>query len=278
VSNIWTDFVRLYALPGYEIASAEADWVVEQLVGDRGSYWVPVTVRLADGRGFVDIQNGGGKSVGIVDFWDDFGGQYDAMWVRADYGDGACDAIYCGDPNGESHRICAYGFDEVRVTPRSGVEADLPQVTGAQWRRSGERAWRLLTTGVYHCRNSRVDMDHHSGPDVRAGKRAWQVPWPVTGSGGLLTPTTPAYDDTSIAVVEPVQLRQLFEDDHLWPRGHPGIEVVECFWRGRLVHRVRYEDDEMERRPTWQHRAADWWDNCVDSAFIEFHTRRSGQM
>jgi hypothetical protein len=277
VSNIFTDFVRLYAWEGHEITPAEADWIVEQLLGDRGSYWVPVTIQLADNQEYVDIQYGGGKSVGIVDFWDDFGGQYDAMWVRAELGDGAPDKIFCGDPNDEwPYRSCAYGFDEVRVTAVADVEPDLSQTPDARWRQSDDRVWTLSTTGIYHCENSREDMDH-AGPNGRAGKRAWQVPWPVARPGGLFTPTTPAYSDASFEVIQPARLGALVEFDDRWPKGYPGVESVEFFWRGRLVHRVRYEDDEMEGRSTWQHRSADWWDNCIDPAFVEFNTRRGGQ-
>jgi hypothetical protein len=274
VSNITTDFIRIYAWQGYEIGSAEAEWIVEELLSDAGSYWVPVTVRLADDHGYVDIQYGGGKGAGIGDFYDRYVDQYDAMWGRVNDPAWDTDRIWLGDPNREwPYRTCRYGFDELCVTTVDGHGDDLPDVPGEQWHRHDDGTWRISVTGIYHTSNSRTDLDHNRvGPGARLSKRAWDVSWPVLRSGGLATPTTPAFDGSSMHLVQPVQLRPLLANR--WPEPPPGIHQLEFRWRGRLVHRVRSEDGEIHGRPTWQHRSADDWDNCVDPAFVEFHAGR----
>ncbi|MFC7644325.1 hypothetical protein ACFQX6_29135 [Streptosporangium lutulentum] len=81
VSNIYTDFIRVYAQPNWRIDEVEAQWITWQLLGPRGSYHVPVVIRCAPAGQYVDIQYGSGKSHEIVNFCKNHVG-YFTIWGR----------------------------------------------------------------------------------------------------------------------------------------------------------------------------------------------------
>jgi hypothetical protein len=280
VSNIITDFVRIRAWAGYTISRAEVDWITRQLLSDRGSYWVPVAVHLAQDQCHVDIQYGSGKSIGMVDFWDDYGEQYDAVWTRSESGYHDWDIIWQGGPNTgyRQARPCRYAFDEVRVT---GPVDELPQVQALSfdvlrgkprgrrgmavaWQPHTEGVWRLPVRGTYLTCNSRVDMT--TGPHIT--DIDWNLPRANEQPGGLTTPTTPCYDDTRLQVLEPSELTALTAADGYWRLARPAIQRVQFFWRGRPVHQAQVVYDEFYGKNVWQHRSADGWDNCADPEFL----------
>ena len=251
MSNIVTDFVRLYAWAGHRIDRAEAEWIGERLLSARGSYWVPVTIHLAPDLSHVDLQYGSGKGTGMVEFWDDYGDQYDAVWTRSFDPAHPYDLIWRGGPNTghRTARLCEYASDEAGVTGPAG-----------------EPTRRSKTPGP--------DLTCTSRPDINTAPRLGGIDWnaPRAGmrAGGLPTPTTPCYDDVSMRVLEPAELTVFTTDDR------PAVaRRVEFFWRGRLVHRAQEEYDDFLGRRTWQHRSADGWDNCADPAFLSYSRSRS---
>lgn len=270
VSNIITDFVRIHAWAGHGISRAEAEWISERLLSDRGSYWVPVTIHLAPSRSHVDIQYGSGKSTGMVEFWADYGDQYDAVWTRSYDPARSFDLIWSGDPNTgyRQARSCRYAFDEVRVTgpagglPAIGGDARGPRNASGDWQPYADGVWRSLVRGSYLTCNSRVDMN--TGPRLRGVD--WNAPRISTRPSGLSTPTTPCYDSVSIEVLEPAELAVLTTGRST----RPPARRVEFFWQGRLVHRAQEDHDDFLGERTWQHRSADGWDNCADPEFLSY--------
>ncbi|MBC6462341.1 hypothetical protein [Actinomadura sp. HBU206391] len=280
MSNITTDFVRIHAWAGHSIDRDEAEWITERLLSDRGSYWVPVNIHLASDRSHVDIQYGGGKSIGMVDFWDDYGDQYDAVWTRRSDPAHRWDIIWRGGPNTgyRKARFCRYVFDEVRVT---GPASELPPIHAVDfdairgrmrgrrafagaWRPHADGIWRLKVRGTYLTCNSRVDMS--TGPKIRGVD--WNTPRANTRSGGLATPTTPCYDDGGVKVLEPTELTVISTDGGHWRSTTPAIQRLEFFWRGRLVHRAQEDYDDFLEKQVWRHLSADGWDNCADPEFL----------
>jgi hypothetical protein len=229
VSNIITEFLRIQAWTGSSISPDEASWIVSRLLADRGSYYVPVAARLAPDRRHVDIQWGSAKSLGLIAFWDEYGDQYSGLWTRQFDPSYPWDIIWRGDPNGRDARSCRYAFDEVRVT---GARP------GEDWEPYGSGVWRLAVSGSYLTCNSRVQVSERSG--------------------GLVTPTTPCYDDVAFEVLEPAGLERCWD----------AAARVEFRWRGRLVHRAQEEYDAFLGRRQWEHRSADDWDNCADERFL----------
>ncbi|GAA4589839.1 hypothetical protein GCM10023194_45090 [Planotetraspora phitsanulokensis] len=253
MSNIFTDSVRVYALPDRQIDQAEAQWITRQLLGPYGSYHVPVSIRLAPAGQHADIQYGGGKSPDIVDFCEEqVGHRYLTIWGRH-YNEGGLqqDEIWSEDVNEGPRRFCRYGFDEVRVIAtgeRPPVAAEEP------WRRGSDGSWRLPVAGSYRTGNDRcADV----GP---CATLATEPPAPVPSA--LPTPTTPNESGDALTSIDPPWLAPLADE-------HPGVTLIEYRWRGRLVHRVREDDDDVWGR-AWQHRCADDWDNCLDPDFLRF--------
>ncbi|MFB7721645.1 hypothetical protein [Nocardia sp. NPDC056100] len=259
MSNIFTDFVRVYAHPGHRIQHSEAEWIAAMLIDfargdhrDVGSYWVPVWFRVAEDRSYADIQYGSGKSLGMEDFLQVLNTErYRAVWQRQNNEGGSQDVISRNHPEGESS-LCRYGFDEVRV--RSAA-ARPPCAPDQDWHRNADDIWRLAVPGSYRTGNERADMK--IGP--LAGLT--RPPSPQTESS-LTTPTTPCYFGDRLAAIDPPWLEPLADEP-------PDSTLVEFRWRGRIVHRARMEDTEWGR--DWEHRSADDWDNCLDAEFLRFN-------
>lgn len=255
MSNIFTSFVRVHAQPDRRIDRIEAEWITWMLLGPRGSYYVPVWFRCAPDGGYVDIQYGNGKSPDIVDFCDDHVGswRYGAIWGRVFDEGGDQDVIWHGHVNDGPRGYCRYGFDEVRVT---AVGDGPPVAPERPWRRHSDGSWRLAVAGSYRSGNDRHTID--IGPDATPA-----TPPPEPGPADLATPTTPNAWGEALTAVDPTWLAPLAD-------AHPGVTLIEYRWRGRLVHRAREDHDEAEGLPTWQHRCADGWDNCLDADFLRF--------
>ncbi|MFF2552517.1 hypothetical protein ACFVUS_16045 [Nocardia sp. NPDC058058] len=258
MSNIFTDFVRVYAQTGHSIQHSEAEWIAAMLIdfarGDHrsvGSYWVPVWFRVAEDMSYADIQYGSGKSLGMMDFLDQLNAErYRAVWVRHYDEGGDQDVIACHYPDDEG-RFCRYGFDEVRVSSAGARPSFAPE---RDWRRHEDGAWGLTVSGSYRTGNGREDME--IGPCAGLTRS----PSPQTESA-LSTPTTPCYYGDTLAAIDPPWLEALAD-------ASPELTLVEFRWQGRVVHRARMEDTEWGRE--WEHRSADDWDNCLDAEFLRF--------
>ncbi|RCV55904.1 hypothetical protein DEF23_00745 [Marinitenerispora sediminis] len=268
--------MRIHARPRQVIDRAEAEWIAEQVLADRGSYWVPVVVTLAPDRRRVDLQYGNGKAAGC-DFLYDHVGRYAAAWLRG-HNEGDESRDYISGPDPESHdaesRPCRYGFDEVRVTaPTGALPAPPPAGHGPapSWQRLSDSTWRLAVEGHYVTGNDRADME--AGPVLR--EIVWNAPAMEVRPGGLVTPTTPAYHDSSFASLFPPELGALTGDGSA--SGEPIAQRVEFRWRGRVVHRVQQEYMEILDEWDWEHRSADGWDNCVDPGYLADDQRRVGR-
>jgi hypothetical protein len=257
VSNIVTDFVRVYADARHRIDPTEAEWLTWQLLGPRGSYWVPVWFSVAPDGGHVDIQYGSGKSAGIVDFCDGRVGQwpYRLIWGRRFDAGGDEDVIWRDHVSDGPHGYCRYGFDQVRVETVTG---DRPAV-GSRWRREADGSWVSPVDGDYRTGNDRF-------AEIGPGATPSTVPARVDPAA-LTTPTTPNQDGRPLVVVDPPWLASLAP----LLDGPPGrseqapCTLVELFWRGRPVHRVLRSEAEWTG---WRHQCADDWDNCLDADFL----------
>ncbi|GAA4504238.1 hypothetical protein GCM10023191_058210 [Actinoallomurus oryzae] len=258
MSNIFTDFVRVYAQPRRHITMVEAQWIAWTLLGPGGSYWVPVHIRCGPEGRYADIQYGSGKSSGIVDFCEDHVGywRYSTIWCRHFNEGGDQDVIWWEDVNDGPRRFCRYGFDEVRVTT---VDGRPPAVPEAPWRRHRDGSWWLEVAGSYRTGNDRSD---DVGP---CATPTMDPPVPDPAVLPLPTPTTPTVGGEEPTGVDPPWLASL-------TAGESTAVSVEYHWRGRLVHRASFQVMERyyETTPDWHHRSADHWDNCLDPDFLRF--------
>ncbi|AWS41306.1 hypothetical protein [Streptosporangium sp. 'caverna'] len=252
MSNIFTDFIRVYAQPNRRIDEVEAQWITWQLLGPHGSYHVPVVIRCAPAGQYVDIQYGSGKSPEIVDFCENHVGywRYQTIWGRHFDEGGTQDEIWRDDANEGPRRHCRYGFDEVRVI----TTGERPAVGEQErWQRGCDGSWRLPIAGSYRTGNDRYA---YVGSDATPTTKP-----PVPTPTALPTPTTPNARGEALAGIDPPWLAPLADE-------HPGVTLIEYRWRGRVVHRAREEDEEWGR--SWEHRCADDWDNCLDPDFLRF--------
>lgn len=265
MSNIYTEHARLYFRPGMTLDGTEMESLLERILGERGSYWVPVWYENA-WPSHVDFQVGSGKSAGVHNFEPEDLTAFEEIWVRfADEGSDY-DVIYewaparqedlfCGN---RRRRTCMYAFDEVRVFLRNAPRrAWLPE--GPAWKViSGGFAAKC--SGRYSALNERADME--IGPCAQLGMEQ--------SAGGFPTPSTPYYGSgRRILVQGPPQIDRLLE------LGQHGIDHVDLLYAGRIVHRTEWHVDEEEFRGTyWRDRCADHWDNCVDEEFVRL--RKTG--
>ena len=63
MSNVYTEFARLYLRPDVRLTPVEVEPLLDRILGERGSYWVPVWYDISAGS-HVDLQYGSGKSAG----------------------------------------------------------------------------------------------------------------------------------------------------------------------------------------------------------------------
>ena len=266
VSNIFTEFVRFYLHPGASMSAPEAEALIARVIGERGSYWVPVWYdRTTPGR--LDLQYGSGKSVGLFGLSPDDLAAVEEVWVRfADEG-ADVDVIYTWAPALDEDvpdgygrkRPCRYGFDEVRVVARDRRAAMRALPSELPWQETAE-GWRLACEGSHLALNTRTDMG--IGPGVLFGDDGRRTP------GGVATATTPSHGATSIGAVEPAALAALVQ------KGDGAIERVDLQHASRLVHRAGWGTVAWSKCDEWQSRCADDWDNCRDEDFVRDALRR----
>ncbi|MFC4913444.1 hypothetical protein [Actinomadura gamaensis] len=256
MSNIYTDFVRVHARPDDQINEVEAQWIAWMLLGRNGSYWVPVSIRRGPQGRYADIQYGSGKSPDIVSFCSDYvGSHYSTIWGRHYDEGGSEDVIWQDDVNDGPRRFCRYGFDEVRVVTADGQP---PMVPETSWQRR-EGAWCVEVAGSYRTGNDRsADVGPCATPTT-------DVPDPDPADLPFPTPTTPTTNGDELTGIDPSWLAALTARDST-------ATSIEYRWRGRLVHSASFQAVERyyETGPSWHHRAADDWDNCLDPEFLRF--------
>lgn len=260
MSNIYTEFARLYFRPGVTMTAPEIEELLERILDECGSYWVPVTYDLADPT-YIDLQYGSGKGAGLHNLEDDHLSLVEDIWVRlADEGSDH-DVIYRWSPAlGHTYhdgyprkQVCRYGFDEIEIVlAKDNREAWIP--SGIPWQITPE-GYRAECFGSYSTLNERIDMD--LGPRAR-------LHTPRKPSDGFSAESTPCYD-----VQMPMLPNARAELGKLLELKQKGIERIELRYWGRLVHIAQwalyhYDENEVE----WQHRSGDTWQNCLDEEFV----------
>lgn len=269
MSNIYTEFARLYLRPGVRLTPVEVEPLLDRILGERGSYWVPVWYEISAGS-HVDLQYGSGKSAGLNNLEAEELAPFEEIWVRFANEGSDFDEIYEWSPElGESawdgyprHRPCRYRFNEVRILATDpSIDRFLP--AGLSWHRKGDEL-RAVCVGSYLALNGRIDME--VGSRVRLGTDSKRTP------GGLPTPTTPCHGSARVSKVEPSEIGSLIEN------GDDRVERVELLHAGRIVHRTEW-GKRRGRAPAGDSRSrcADDWDNCIDAEFARLrgmHTAR----
>ncbi|HRI64585.1 MAG TPA: hypothetical protein PK156_10100 [Polyangium sp.] len=260
MSNIYTEHARLYFRPGMTLERPEIEKLLDNVLTERGSYWVPVWYELAPWS-HVDLQYGSGKAASLFNLEVEDLQPFEEIWVRfadegADY-----DVIYEWFPALDEtphdgyprKRNCRYMFDEINVfLHEQQRRAWVPGVLPWQPMRGGFRApfW-----SIYWALNERSDMEIGPGARLASEKRT---------PGGLPTLTTPSHGTCSLSMdLVHAEIVELAE------HGHPSIARVDLLYSGRVVHRAEWigsGHDKSSRR--WAHYTADHWDNCSDQAFV----------
>ncbi|MFI7444983.1 hypothetical protein [Nonomuraea indica] len=204
MSNIFTDFIRVYAQPGHHIDEVEAQWIAWMLLGPRGSYHVPVRVRCGPQGRYAEIQYGSGKSPDVVNFCENHIGywRYSTIWGRSFNDGGSEDVIWQDDVNDGPRRFCRYGFDEVRVITAGGQPPVVPE---APWQRQLDGSWRLRVAGSYRTGNDRFAS---VGPCATV---AVDPPAPDPADLPVSTPTTPNIHGEELSSIDPPWLAALTE-------------------------------------------------------------------
>ncbi|WP_327110482.1 hypothetical protein OHB12_22160 [Nocardia sp. NBC_01730] len=260
MANILTYFARVYAQPDHRIDRNEADRMIDYMInadglriGRRGSYHVPVHVRIGSEGRYLDVQHGNG--VGLIEFIDHYfdPARYLATWERVNPGNGDPDRIVRLDLETEDDGECRYGFDEVRITtageqpPRCGPDG--------LWRPHDRHTWIASITGGYLASNERGAEGGHSATVT--------TPHRPPGPFDLITPTTPCYQSDLLTAIDPpwLQTAACGED--------PDVVRIQFRWRGRLVHQAQPEWAEYFGLQ-WEAHAADYWDNCRHPQFLHF--------
>lgn len=263
MSNIYTEFARLYFCPGARLAQSEIESLIDMILDERGSYWVPVWYD-ASNADYLDLQYGSGKGASLSNLEPEELSAFEEIWVRfADEGSDG-DFIYSWTPvldsETDGRRVCRYTFDEVEIF------TEQPRDTWAfslhfPWEKTAT-GWRAVVAGSYSTLNQRSDMDMGSG--LRLGSTKKPTP------GGFPTKTTPCHWGSSLMEVQPIDMDSIFEGTGT------KITRVELRHAGRIVHQASWSGrDDGPAWMRWNHRNADDWDNCVDEAFVEMRQRKA---
>ncbi len=256
MSNIFTEFARLYLRPGASLDAPAVESLVERMMGDRGSYQVPEWHSLSP-EGWLDVQYGSGKGAGFTFIRAEDLAAFDRVWVRFCDEGGGCDDIRGWDlsvePSGPiirtgERRSCRYRFDEVRVVARDAATA-ATRLPDFRWVETAD-GWRLPCDGSYIAMNMR-QYPHRYPESARL---------PGLGERGLATPTTRCVAPTDMGDLAPTELASLVEE------GDPSLLRVDLYCAGRVVQRGFW--DERWDGPDWSHYCADDWDNCADEDFL----------
>lgn len=259
VANIASVFVRMN-LRDLNDESAEQD-VLAELLGERGSYNVPVWSRRVGTT--LDVQFGVRWAAGGLAerLWATWSERLTSVWVRW-YDDGGDfddiehrpitratrETLTYSYRGGTWIRRCRYAYDGIRITWKQPP----PTATtfgGWLWRRDGS-ALVADAAGDYSAGNNRS----HATGDVLA----------------LPTPTTP----TRGGAIEEGFDHELY---HWWREaGLPGalsdkdLSLIlacalrlELTWHGRPVMVMIREDESW----SWRTYSLDDWDNCADPAY-----------
>jgi hypothetical protein len=260
MSNIYTEFARLYFRPGVIMTAPQAEDLLERILDERGSYWVPVTYELA-WPSHIDYQYGSGKGAGLYHLDEEDFSLFEEIWVRlADEGSDQ-DVIFGWSPlAGEvdddargRRRPCRYAFDEIAIFLQEGQrEAWVP--SGLPWKITAQ-GYRAACFGTYLTLNERQDMD--LGPRARFHT-------PRNPSDGFSQPSRPIYD-----LVVPALPTSQSEISRFLTVEQRGIERIEMRQKGRTVHIAQWGPHHHdEEEIVWQHRSGDDWDNCADDEFV----------
>lgn len=260
MSNIYTEFARLYFRPGITLTAPEAEDLLERILDERGSYWVPVTYDVSDPR-FIDYQYGSGKSAGLHNLEAEQLSLFEEIWVRlADEGSDK-DVIYqwspmLGDtyPDGYPRkRPCRYAFDEIEIVlTEKKRKAWIP--SGVPWKIT-PNGYKAACLGTYLTLNTRNDMD--LGPCAR-------LHTPRKPADGFSSPSTSCYDLALLTLPgAQAELAKLLELEQ------SGIARIELRYWGRVVHVAQWAPHRHDENGTeWQQRSGDDWNNCVDEEFV----------
>jgi hypothetical protein len=260
MSNIYTEFARLYLRPEIRLAPAEIESLIDCILGDRGSYWVPVWYDATQSA-YIDLQYGSGKNASLFNFSGDDWALFEEIWVRlADEGSDADVISSCELQPGETpyegfseRRVCRYGFDEIEVFTQEPKES-LLALAHLPWEKT-ENGWRVPLAGSYSTLNERNDMN--MGPCIRFGSTNKRTP------GGFPTKTTPCHSGTSLQNMLPSEINAFLEATQ------PTVTRIDLRYAGRLVHQIDWGGhDDAPAWMRWVHQNADDWDNCIDETFV----------
>lgn len=261
MSNIYTEHARLYLRPGLTITPPEVEALLDRVLGERGSYWVPVWYGLS-APSYLDLQYGSGKSAGLHNLEPEELSRFEEVWVRsANEGDDFDLVLEWAPELGESaydgyprRRPCRYGFDEVWLVLREDHRQKW-RPEGLSWEETAA-GLRAPCAGSYLALNERIDMEVGACARLDAGVK--RTP------GGFPTPTTPCHGSRPLwDMIAEGDLARLVE------QGHEAILSMDLRYGGRVVHRVEWgRRQEGSTRNRRVHRSADDWDNCVDEEFV----------
>ncbi len=260
MSNIYTKFARLYVCPGIRLSQPEVESLIDRILDERGSYWVPVWYD-ATRADYIDLQYGSGKGASLYNLEPEDLAPFEEIWVRlADEGSDD-DIIFSWAPilNETQHdgapnrRVCRYGFDEVEIFTES-TEKTRALFSHFPWEKTAT-GWRASIVGSYSTLNQRSDMEMGSG--LRLGSETSRTP------GGFPTKTTPCHWGSSLKEIQPMGICALTEMVDL------KITRLDLRHAGRIVHQALWSGrDDGPAWMRWNYRNADDWDNCVDDEFI----------
>lgn len=260
MSNIYTEHARLYFRPGMTLNPSEVETLIERVLTERGSYWVPVWYALTPWS-HLDLQYGSGKAASLYNLEPEDLQPFEEIWVRfadegADY-----DVIYEWYPALEEtphdgyprKRVCQYRGDEIHVVlDEKQRRAWVPQ--GLDWEPM-KGGFRAPFSIEYKTLNERSDME--IGPGARLGSEK-RTP------GGFPTMTSPCHGMCSLSLdLATPEMVQLVE------HGHRSMKRVDLLYAGRVVHRAQWVNREHEENlGRWTHFTGDHWDNCGDPQFL----------
>jgi hypothetical protein len=242
MANIGTIAVRFYANVGKRFEDRvdneldEAD-VLHLLLENRFSYYVPVHMDYGYLGWYFDVQYGAPctASYGIQDVIDRYGDLFDRTWVRSSNdGDYRDYIVAWGEKN---IRTCRYGIDRIKIYS--------PDPPDKNWTADRD-GWTLEIEGSYHTLNSRDSLGSRMCP--------------------ISTLTTPTADE--IATLYELMPKAFAQIHETLPKDRYRIEYL---WKDRIVH-VSFpcKPDDFSEDP-WVEYSLDYWDNCVDPEYLEYH-------
>jgi hypothetical protein len=243
--------VRFYPRdrPIFQQGELDEAHILRLLLDNKHSYYVPIYMNYGPSWRYLDLQFGPkpNSSLPIEHVVETYSKSIDRAWVRSSYRSDGDDYIFYYDSerlwreDRDLYRRCQYGIDRIKIYTQNPPDE--------KWQADGE-AWSYAIEGSYCTLNSRSTLVERLCP--------------------LSTLTTLTGEGDKLSGIMPGNFQQIY---YTLPKE---LSRIEYLWNGRVVRASFPGESNGYSKDPWIEYSIDYWDNCVDERYLEYHNSRAG--